>query len=223
MRARDARCAVSAAASAPAAAGARSGRLGNAAGATLNAPWFPSAGTTPAQSPCPVLPSPARLAPRLDMEGATVLAAGDGPAVETGLPGSPREAAAEATAAPAEPRKPHGVKRHHHKHNLKHRYELQETLGKGTYGKVKRAIERFSGRVVSKGNPWGGGFPASSAADQVGVWAYHTTRASSTKRGLRRSPPPVRLSFQHPMTQLCIFGNTCYILSAHILGAYPHF
>ncbi|KAG8439508.1 hypothetical protein GDO86_005636 [Hymenochirus boettgeri] len=43
----------------------------------------------------------------------------------------------------------HGVKRHHHKHNLKHRYELQETLGKGTYGKVKRAIERFSGRVVA--------------------------------------------------------------------------
>nr|XP_033808562.1 NUAK family SNF1-like kinase 1 [Geotrypetes seraphini] len=46
-------------------------------------------------------------------------------------------------------RKQHGVKRHHHKHNLKHRYELQETLGKGTYGKVKRAIERFSGRVVA--------------------------------------------------------------------------
>ncbi|KAM4749519.1 NUAK family SNF1-like kinase 1 [Rhinophrynus dorsalis] len=45
--------------------------------------------------------------------------------------------------------KQHGVKRHHHKHNLKHRYELQETLGKGTYGKVKRAIERFSGRVVA--------------------------------------------------------------------------
>ncbi|XP_043943760.1 NUAK family SNF1-like kinase 1 [Protopterus annectens] len=42
-----------------------------------------------------------------------------------------------------------GVKRHHHKHNLKHRYELQETLGKGTYGKVKRAVERFSGRVVA--------------------------------------------------------------------------
>ncbi|XP_042326583.1 NUAK family SNF1-like kinase 1 isoform X2 [Sceloporus undulatus] len=49
-----------------------------------------------------------------------------------------------------EPRKkPQGVKRHHHKHNLKHRYELQETLGKGTYGKVKRATERFSGRVVA--------------------------------------------------------------------------
>lgn len=40
------------------------------------------------------------------------------------------------------------VKRHHHKHNLKHRYEFMETLGKGTYGKVKKAEER-SGRLVS--------------------------------------------------------------------------
>lgn len=40
------------------------------------------------------------------------------------------------------------VKRHHHKHNLKHRYEFLETLGKGTYGKVKKAKER-SGRLVS--------------------------------------------------------------------------
>ncbi|XP_069485532.1 NUAK family SNF1-like kinase 1 [Ambystoma mexicanum] len=55
----------------------------------------------------------------------------------------------EPAASPPELRKQHGVKRHHHKHNLKHRYELQETLGKGTYGKVKRAIERFSGRVVA--------------------------------------------------------------------------
>ncbi|XP_060101560.1 NUAK family SNF1-like kinase 1 [Heteronotia binoei] len=56
-----------------------------------------------------------------------------------------------AAAATAEElkKKQQGVKRHHHKHNLKHRYELQETLGKGTYGKVKRAIERFSGRVVA--------------------------------------------------------------------------
>lgn len=49
--------------------------------------------------------------------------------------------------------KQQGVKRHNHKHNLKHRYELMETLGKGTYGKVKRAIERFSGRVVSSITP----------------------------------------------------------------------
>ncbi|XP_074491078.1 NUAK family SNF1-like kinase 2 [Sebastes fasciatus] len=40
------------------------------------------------------------------------------------------------------------VKRHHHKHNLKHRYEFLETLGKGTYGKVKKAKER-SGRLVA--------------------------------------------------------------------------
>lgn len=43
-----------------------------------------------------------------------------------------------------------GVKKHHHKHNLKHRYELLETLGRGTYGKVKKAIERHSGREVSR-------------------------------------------------------------------------
>ncbi|XP_019774078.1 NUAK family SNF1-like kinase 1 isoform X2 [Sagmatias obliquidens] len=87
------------------------------------------------------------------MEGAAAPAAGDCPDLGPGAPGSPPEAGAGATAAPAaaapEPRKPHGVKRHHHKHNLKHRYELQETLGKGTYGKVKRATERFSGRVVA--------------------------------------------------------------------------
>lgn len=47
-----------------------------------------------------------------------------------------------------------GVKKHHHKHNLKHRYELLETLGKGTYGKVKKAVERNSGRVVSWGVGW---------------------------------------------------------------------
>ncbi|KAJ8245694.1 hypothetical protein GJAV_G00273490 [Gymnothorax javanicus] len=42
-----------------------------------------------------------------------------------------------------------GVRKHQHKHNLKHRYELLETLGRGTYGKVKRAIERHSGREVA--------------------------------------------------------------------------
>uniref|UniRef100_H3A7E2 non-specific serine/threonine protein kinase n=2 Tax=Latimeria chalumnae TaxID=7897 RepID=H3A7E2_LATCH len=55
----------------------------------------------------------------------------------------------ECAAAPGETRKQHGVKRHYHKHNLKHRYDLLETLGKGTYGKVKKAIERFSGRAVA--------------------------------------------------------------------------
>ncbi|KAG9353107.1 hypothetical protein JZ751_017683 [Albula glossodonta] len=46
------------------------------------------------------------------------------------------------------PLKRQAVKRHHHKHNLKHRYEFLETLGKGTYGKVKKAVER-SGRMVA--------------------------------------------------------------------------
>ncbi|CAJ1050953.1 NUAK family SNF1-like kinase 2 [Xyrichtys novacula] len=46
------------------------------------------------------------------------------------------------------PVKRQAVKRHHHKHNLKHRYEFLETLGKGTYGKVKKAKER-SGRLVA--------------------------------------------------------------------------
>uniref|UniRef100_A0A8C1P0P2 non-specific serine/threonine protein kinase n=1 Tax=Cyprinus carpio TaxID=7962 RepID=A0A8C1P0P2_CYPCA len=40
------------------------------------------------------------------------------------------------------------VKRHHHKHNLKHRYEFLQTLGKGTYGRVKKATDR-SGRTVA--------------------------------------------------------------------------
>ncbi|XP_076023302.1 NUAK family SNF1-like kinase 1 [Genypterus blacodes] len=51
-----------------------------------------------------------------------------------------REAAA---TAPAE------VKKHQHKHNLKHRYEVMETLGKGTYGKVKKAVERASMKTVA--------------------------------------------------------------------------
>ncbi|XP_042347716.1 NUAK family SNF1-like kinase 1 [Plectropomus leopardus] len=41
------------------------------------------------------------------------------------------------------------VKKHQHKHNLKHRYEVMETLGKGTYGKVKKAVEKASLRTVA--------------------------------------------------------------------------
>ncbi|XP_010874012.2 NUAK family SNF1-like kinase 1 [Esox lucius] len=41
------------------------------------------------------------------------------------------------------------VKKHQHKHNLKHRYEVMETLGKGTYGKVKRAMERTTKKTVA--------------------------------------------------------------------------
>ncbi|XP_056095205.1 NUAK family SNF1-like kinase 1 [Rhinichthys klamathensis goyatoka] len=59
-------------------------------------------------------------------------------------------AVAEAPEGPGEvKRSSSGVKKHHHKHNLKHRYELLETLGRGTYGKVKKAIERHSGREVA--------------------------------------------------------------------------
>lgn len=50
---------------------------------------------------------------------------------------------------PPSGRRGSSVKKHLHKHNLKHRYELKETLGRGTYGKVKKAIERHTGRVVS--------------------------------------------------------------------------
>lgn len=74
--------------------------------------------------------------------------------METQRPGDPPGpsvvAVAEAPEGPGEvKRSSSGVKKHHHKHNLKHRYELLETLGRGTYGKVKKAIERHSGREVS--------------------------------------------------------------------------
>ncbi|KAM4700197.1 NUAK family SNF1-like kinase 2 [Discoglossus pictus] len=42
------------------------------------------------------------------------------------------------------------VKRHLHKHNLKHRYEFLETLGKGTYGTVKRAKDKNGKEVAIK-------------------------------------------------------------------------
>nr|XP_033782686.1 NUAK family SNF1-like kinase 1 [Geotrypetes seraphini] len=41
------------------------------------------------------------------------------------------------------------VKKHQHKHSVKHRYEVMETLGKGTYGKVNRAMEKGTGRMVA--------------------------------------------------------------------------
>uniref|UniRef100_A0A8D2IQ27 non-specific serine/threonine protein kinase n=1 Tax=Varanus komodoensis TaxID=61221 RepID=A0A8D2IQ27_VARKO len=50
--------------------------------------------------------------------------------------------------SPKPPMKKQAVKRHYHKHNLRHRYEFLETLGKGTYGKVKKARER-SGKLVA--------------------------------------------------------------------------
>jgi len=64
-------------------------------------------------------------------------------------PSPPAGSSVEGTPAGGDGRRNSGVKKHHHKHNLKHRYELLETLGRGTYGKVKKAIERRSGREVS--------------------------------------------------------------------------
>lgn len=62
--------------------------------------------------------------------------------METQRPGDPPgPSVAKAPEGPGEvKRSSSGVKKHHHKHNLKHRYELLETLGRGTYGKVKKAI-----------------------------------------------------------------------------------
>lgn len=73
----------------------------------------------------------------------------ESPALNTRSPCSAdkRQPDMEAPAATA----PTEVKKHQHKHNLKHRYEVMETLGKGTYGKVKKAVERTSLNTVSAG------------------------------------------------------------------------
>ncbi|KAK2102504.1 hypothetical protein P7K49_020171 [Saguinus oedipus] len=140
------------------------------------------------------------------MEGAAAPVAGDRPDAGPGALGSPREAVAGATAAPAtaaapEPRKPHGVKRHHHKHNLKHRYELQETLGKGTYGKVKRATERFSGRVVSGRILWAAGGADWTGPGTQGIFA------STLHAELGRPGSPSRAHLQ-TMPQTAYFRNS---------------
>uniref|UniRef100_A0A8C2EYA3 non-specific serine/threonine protein kinase n=1 Tax=Cyprinus carpio TaxID=7962 RepID=A0A8C2EYA3_CYPCA len=41
------------------------------------------------------------------------------------------------------------VRKHHHTHSLRRRFEVLETLGRGTYGKVKRAVERRCGKTVA--------------------------------------------------------------------------
>ncbi|XP_078517960.1 NUAK family SNF1-like kinase 1 isoform X1 [Lissotriton helveticus] len=61
---------------------------------------------------------------------------------ERGAGGGPRD---PSSGGPA----PARVKKHHHKHSVKSRYAVQETLGRGTYGKVKKAVERSTGRVVA--------------------------------------------------------------------------
>lgn len=38
---------------------------------------------------------------------------------------------------------------HTHRHNLRHRFEMKDTIGEGTYGKVKMAIERATGEKVN--------------------------------------------------------------------------
>ncbi|XP_067914849.1 NUAK family SNF1-like kinase 1 [Heterodontus francisci] len=48
-----------------------------------------------------------------------------------------------------QPPLPLPVRRHQHQHNLKHRYQLTETLGRGTYGRVRAATERSTGRTVA--------------------------------------------------------------------------
>ncbi|NWI84939.1 NUAK2 kinase, partial [Pitta sordida] len=63
------------------------------------------------------------------MERAAVPGSGTGSALATSL-------AEGLIKSPRPLMKKQAVKRHHHKHNLKHRYEFLETLGKGTYGKV---------------------------------------------------------------------------------------
>jgi len=45
---------------------------------------------------------------------------------------------------------PLALKVHGHRHNLKNRFELKRTLGEGTYGKVKLAVERSTGRQVQR-------------------------------------------------------------------------
>uniref|UniRef100_A0AAV2LXG5 non-specific serine/threonine protein kinase n=1 Tax=Knipowitschia caucasica TaxID=637954 RepID=A0AAV2LXG5_KNICA len=57
--------------------------------------------------------------------------------------GYPSSAPASTSTSPAE------VKKHQHKHSLKHRYEVMQTLGRGAYGKVKKAMERASMRTVA--------------------------------------------------------------------------
>ncbi|KAJ8269795.1 hypothetical protein COCON_G00124020 [Conger conger] len=67
----------------------------------------------------------------------------------TEKPRSPADRAGAEAVTAHDGRRGSGVKKHQHKHNLKHRYELLETLGRGTYGKVKKALERHSGREVA--------------------------------------------------------------------------
>lgn len=73
-------------------------------------------------------------------------------------------AAAGLLKSPKPLMKKQAVKRHHHKHNLRHRYEFLETLGRGAYGKVKKARDA-AGRLVSSGLGAGGARDPDPARD----------------------------------------------------------
>ncbi|KAJ7997871.1 hypothetical protein DPEC_G00216660 [Dallia pectoralis] len=86
----------------------------------------------------------------LTRPGARHTSAGKPHGADRSPPSPPAGVSMVETPSPGDDTKRHsGFKKHHHKHNLKHRYELLETLGRGTYGKVKKAIERHSGREVA--------------------------------------------------------------------------
>lgn len=98
-------------------------------------------------------------------------------------PPLPAGSSPEETPASGDGRRNSGVKKHHHKHNLKHRYELLETLGRGTYGKVKKAIERRSGREVSPlREVVNMGYGAISCS--WSLWYLHSRFLSGPKRAL---------------------------------------
>uniref|UniRef100_A0A673K9E8 non-specific serine/threonine protein kinase n=1 Tax=Sinocyclocheilus rhinocerous TaxID=307959 RepID=A0A673K9E8_9TELE len=60
-----------------------------------------------------------------------------------------REQSTERGASSPAPEERAQVKTHHHKHSLGRRFEVLETLGRGTYGKVKLALERQRGKTVA--------------------------------------------------------------------------
>lgn len=96
-----------------------------------------------------LLPDPLRLAVPASMESVAVpRRASQAPSASALATESARPLADGLIKSPKPLMKKQAVKRHHHKHNLRHRYEFLETLGKGTYGKVKKARES-SGRLVS--------------------------------------------------------------------------
>ncbi|XP_029457053.1 NUAK family SNF1-like kinase 1 [Rhinatrema bivittatum] len=87
---------------------------------------------------------------RVAMEGKAMGGGGGerrGRPKKNGAPPAREEAAREGPSR--SPDSAVAVRKHHHKHSVKHRYEVLETLGKGTYGKVNRATEKGTGRMVA--------------------------------------------------------------------------